>query len=184
MDGMLIDLAAMVYVPMESKGVPPSARSHAVVLPLGGRIVVFGGEEPQDAARREHRQVRLADIRPLERKGRKAGTKPCAKARGGQMEVFVLDTGAAYPLFGRRAMKTGRWRWLQPPAEDSPQWLETTAVASETAVRRVERKMKDIWARALTDGVPGGMAHDLEEAEAYFRVAKWRAMVIRKEQVY
>ena len=75
MDGMLIDLAAMMYVPMEAKGVPPSARSHAVVLALGGRILVFGGEKPLGAARREHRGVRLADIEPVVRKGGEAAIK-------------------------------------------------------------------------------------------------------------
>ena len=185
MDGILIDLSAMVYVPLEAKGLPPPARSHAVVASVGGRVLVFGGEKPLSGAKREHREAQLVDSEgpSLGKTHTAIGSK---RTGGGRetigMEVFVLDTGAAYPLLGRRAMKTGRWRWLRPPAENSPQWLETTAVASEVAVRRAERKVVSMRARARADGAPGGMTRALEEAEAYLRVAEWRARVIRKEQ--
>jgi len=58
--------------------------------------------------------------------------------------VHVLDTGAAFPLVGKRAMKTGRWRWLAPPAEGSPAWLDTSLIAAQAAVRRAHRAVGNV----------------------------------------
>jgi hypothetical protein len=57
------------------------------------------------------------------------------------MKVHVLDIDAAYPLRGKRAMKTGKWCWQIVPTEQSPMGLETTATAAEANVRRAERAL-------------------------------------------
>ena len=70
--------------------------------------MVVGGQAPIEYA---HKTPRLVE-----------------EEKEGSLRVNVLDLGASYPLKGRRGMATGRWRWLNPPSENSPQWLETAAV--------------------------------------------------------
>ena len=181
-DGMLIDLINMMFIPLEAQGLPPVARVHSVVLPIDCRIVVFGGEKPIEAAHREHRQVCLVDEDKKDISTFKSKKLSCTES-GCAMEIFVLDMSKSHPLFGCRGMKTGRWKWLRPPAENSPGWLETIAKASEVAVRRSERILHEMRANAQSKGIPGGNNSALEEAKSHIKVARWRAHSIRKEQV-
>ena len=97
------------------------------------------------------------------------------------LRVHVLDTWVTGRA-GMRAMKTGEWRWVQTPADETPEWLESTAKAAEVAARRAERAVANAKADAFTDGMPAGMTAALAEAEAHLAVCEWRVRAVRSEQ--
>jgi hypothetical protein len=45
---LLLEKVTRTYAPLEAKGTPPSARSHAVAALVGGRVLVTGGQKPRD----------------------------------------------------------------------------------------------------------------------------------------
>lgn len=92
----------------------------------------------------------------------------------------MLDTLAAWPLRGVRAMKTGKWRWVKVPPERSPAWLESAAVAAETKARRSKRAVEEHKTRCLSQGVQKDEA--LHEAELVLKVSEWRARAVRRDQ--
>lgn len=161
MDGVVLDLRARVFFPLEAKGIAPPMRSHAVVSAVNGRIVVVGGQRPRDyAALKAGRDIEMVD--------------------SAESEVYVLDTLDAWPLRGVRSMKTGRWRWVKMPPEQSPKWLESAALAAEAKVRRSARSVEDHKARCLMQG--HGQDEGLREAELVLKVSEWRARAVRRDQ--
>mmetsp|Transcript_86535 Transcript_86535/g.244550 ORF Transcript_86535/g.244550 Transcript_86535/m.244550 type:complete len:473 (-) Transcript_86535:752-2170(-) len=171
MDGIIIDLNTRTYHPLEARGTPPKARAGSVIQIVAGRILVFGGSKPGGA------QASAVS-------GAGASSLGLEIVDGeDHMNVHVLDILAAGPHRpGLRGMKTGAWRWLNPPAEETPEWLEASAVAAETAVRRAQRQVVDAKAHAQVSGAPGGVTAALYESEAQFDVCKWRVSSIRAEQ--